>query len=786
MIYKPKTHQPRNQKAFIMPAILFISLALAIIGVALLTYVSALRLSVLKGLDLRVARDAALSGFEYGRDKLETEGAAYAGTNAPANCSNANPTLAPYTVQATSFCATFKIEILQAPSSGASKQVRSTGIVYRLQGSTAVIAAQQVYVGNIAKIAYSPETQLTAFEPGLYGITNDLSGTMVFSEYAGNRVGKIATDGTINEFSVPQSFNNTLPAQLAVAPDNRVWFSQYNNNKIAYTTALAGSITEYTLPTAGSNPLGIALGPDNNMWYTGTASGKIGRFNRSNSTFVEYTLPTATYGAGSFPVDLVAAPASDGSRLWFLTYNTGKVGTITTAGAIASAPFSLPAGAHPRGITVGPDNNIWFTQEGANKVGRIALPAGSLTEYTLPTANSAPYQLARGNAGELWVTQSAVNKVAKLIISGTGNGSSLSSITEYDVSSIGGSGPRYIVKGNDNNMWFTKGAAGRIGKITSAGTLTSYGVSTSRQPQHIVTGPDGNMWFTEFNSGKIRKADLNGVITGEYAIAEGNPYPQEIIVGPDNNLWFTQSFRYITKMTTAGVMTPYPTISANSHPVGLVTGPDNNLWFGDYNNGKIVKSTSAGAMTEYTIPTAGSGVRMLTRAGSYLWFTERLTNKIGRIHYQTGVFNEYTVPTANSQPNFITTAANGDLWFTEFASNKIGKITQSGVFSEYDIPTANAGPGYIVPGPDGNIWFGEVTANKIGRITPSGVITEFPPTEAGSLIYGLNFGPDGNLWYTNFQNNRIGKLIVQIPAVVYKDKTSLVAFRSNGEESQVL
>ncbi|HEX6461880.1 MAG TPA: hypothetical protein VFZ58_01250 [Candidatus Saccharimonadales bacterium] len=769
-----------------MPAILFISLALAIIGVALLTYVSALRLSVIRGLDLRIARDAALSGFEYGRDKLETEGASYAGTTAPTNCSNVNPALAPYTVQATTFCATFRIEVLQAPASGASKQVRSTGIVYRLQGSTAVAAAQQVYVGNIAKIAYSPETQLSTFEPGLYGITNNLTGTMMFAEFGGNRVATLGTDGAISEFAIPLSSNNSGPTELTVAPDNRVWFTQYNQNKLSYTSATAGGITEYTIPTANSYPLSIALGPDNNIWYGGAASGKIGKFNRTTSAFTEYTLPSGTYGPTPFPVDLVAGPASDGGRIWFLERNTGKVSTITTSGVASTIPLSLPASVQLRGIAVGPDDNIWFTQEATNKVGKFALPSGVLTEYTLPTANSGPYQIARGNGNELWVTQSASNKVTKLVISGMNMSSTLTSMTEYDVSSVGGSAPRYIVKGNDNNMWFTQGAGGRIGKITSAGVLTGYGVSTSRQPQHIVGGPDGNMWFTEFNSGRIRRADLNGALTGEFMIAEGNSYPQEIIVGPDNNLWFTQSYRYITKLTTAGVMTSYPTITTTSHPVGLAIGPDNNLWFGDNNNSKIIRSTTAGAMTEYTIPTAGSAVRSLARAGNYLWFTERLTNKIGRIHYQTGVFNEYTIPTASSQPNFITTAANGDLWFTEFAGNKIGKITQSGVITEYAVPTANSGPGYIVPGPDGNIWFGEVTANKIGRITPGGIITEFPPTEPGSLIFGINFGPDGKLWYTNFQNNRIGTLVIQLPAVVYKEQTSLVAFRSDGEESQVL
>ena len=38
-------------------------------------------------------------------------------------------------------------------------------------------------------------------------------------------------------------------------------------NKLGRITT-AGVITEYSVPTGGSQPLGVALGPDGNIWFT--------------------------------------------------------------------------------------------------------------------------------------------------------------------------------------------------------------------------------------------------------------------------------------------------------------------------------------------------------------------------------------------------------------------------------------------------------------------------------------------------------------------------------------
>ena len=56
------------------------------------------------------------------------------------------------------------------------------------------------------------------------------------------------------------------------------------------------------------------------------------------------------------------------------------------------------------------------------------------------------------------------------------------------------------------------------------------------------------------------------------------------------------------------------------------------------------------------------------------------------------------------------------LWFTEALSDKIGRITIAGVITEFPVPTAGSTPAGITTGPDGALWFTEVSSGKIGRL----------------------------------------------------------------------
>jgi streptogramin lyase len=64
--------------------------------------------------------------------------------------------------------------------------------------------------------------------------------------------------------------------QIAAGPDGAMWFTELTGNKIGRIST-AGVVTEYAIPTPGSNPIGIAAGPDGALWFAEYLGNKIGR-----------------------------------------------------------------------------------------------------------------------------------------------------------------------------------------------------------------------------------------------------------------------------------------------------------------------------------------------------------------------------------------------------------------------------------------------------------------------------------------------------------------------------
>ena len=275
----------------------------------------------------------------------------------------------------------------------------------------------------------------------------------------------------------------------------------------------------------------------------------------------------------------------------------------------------------------------------------------------------------------------------------------------------------------------------------------------------IAAGPDGNLWFTESNSNKIGRITTAGVITEFQTLSAGSA-PNQITAGPDGNLWFTIEVpNKIGRITTAGVVTEFSVITGNALLNGIAAGADGALWFAEENANKIGRITTSGAVSEVPTPTAGSDpINIAAGSDGNLWFTETNVNKIGRIT-TAGVITEFPLPTPG-QPYGITAGPDGNLWFTTGGSN-IGRITTAGVITAFPIPST--GSRGIITGPDGNLWYILSGQAKIGRITTAGVATEFSMSQTGSFFLAL--GSDGNLWFPT-NNNSIARFNITAGAAL--------------------
>ncbi len=167
--------------------------------------------------------------------------------------------------------------------------------------------------------------------------------------------------------------------------------------------AAAGTITEFSIPTAAARAHGITAGPDGNLWFTEALRNKIGRVTPTG-TFKRFSIPSNA----SSPLGITAGP--DGN-LWF-TESDGEIGRITPKGAVTE--YSVPtANGDPEDITAGADGNLWFTENLKNRLGRVT-PMGTFTQFRLPTARSYPERITAGPDGTPWFTESIGNKVGRI------------------------------------------------------------------------------------------------------------------------------------------------------------------------------------------------------------------------------------------------------------------------------------------------------------------------------------------------------------------------------------
>ena len=81
----------------------------------------------------------------------------------------------------------------------------------------------------------------------------------------------------ITEFPLPTAGSQPRDG-IASGADGNIWFTEYAGNRIGRITP-GGTITEFAIPSPNSQPIGIAAGPDGNLWFTEQAGNKIGRIS---------------------------------------------------------------------------------------------------------------------------------------------------------------------------------------------------------------------------------------------------------------------------------------------------------------------------------------------------------------------------------------------------------------------------------------------------------------------------------------------------------------------------
>lgn len=306
---------------------------------------------------------------------------------------------------------------------------------------------------------------------------------------------------SIMEFPIPSI--GAAPEGITFGPDGAYWFVEYGTGYIGRITT-NGVINEYIVPTPGTEPFGIAPGPDGNLWFTESAVNlhQVGRIT-TNGIVTEYALP--------FPVTGTGITAGPDGRMWLLdfggnyipgqTTNGGVVAfTINGTNGITNAVYynvNMTVHSRPVSITTNPDGNLYFTEQLSGRIGCITTN-GVITEAVLNPTNVQPEKIITGPDGALWFTQFASNALGRMDLG--------LNISEFNLPTNNSAGtiadqPNGLALGKDGNLYYTDPPSGIIGRATISGTnlivTQFYTPTTNAFPELIATGADGNLWFGE-------------------------------------------------------------------------------------------------------------------------------------------------------------------------------------------------------------------------------------------------------------------------------------------------
>jgi virginiamycin B lyase len=217
------------------------------------------------------------------------------------------------------------------------------------------------------------------------GITGG-SHAVWFCEAGSNKIGRMTFGGFLSQFSIPTAHSN--PARITIGPDGDVWFTEQSGNKVGRLVPTTGQITQINLP-AGSTPVGITTGPDGNMWVTEPGLGQVAAISPSTGRLV------TTYPVGTKPYDITAG--TDG-LLWLTDPGSNSVISLATDGSTISYPVPT-AHSGVLDIADGPRGQIWFSEQNANRIGRLdnTTPHTQYVSVGVRVVEQDPPRLALGS-----------------------------------------------------------------------------------------------------------------------------------------------------------------------------------------------------------------------------------------------------------------------------------------------------------------------------------------------------------------------------------------------------
>ncbi len=263
----------------------------------------------------------------------------------------------------------------------------------------------------------------------------------------------------------------------------------------------------------------------------------------------------------------------------------------------------------------------------------------------------------------------------------------------------------------------------------------------------------------------------------ELVVPTLNAVPRMIMVSRfDDSVWFTEGggqfygFEDIPPQNKLGHIDGQDRVIEFATPAtdaqGTKLGVDSvamdhsgNVWFTERVSNRVgYLDNKTQAIHEFSLPTKnGEVLGVDVDSSDTVWFAERFGNRIGWLT-KDGQVTEIQMPEADSEPRAVFADSKDRIWYTARAGNEIGYYDKaSKSFHGVKLPTDKARPAGLCEASDGTVYFVEMVANKIGKLTGDQIV-EYPTPTKFAAPFKCAVDQADNVWFTEVFGNAVAKL----------------------------
>jgi uncharacterized protein (TIGR03437 family) len=487
----------------------------------------------------------------------------------------------------------------------------------------------------------------------------DPAGNLYISEFNGQRVRRVAPDGTITtvagtgfigfsgDGSPALTAQLAYPAGIALDTAGNLYIADSQNKRVR--KIVAGIVTTVAGGEYQPMPISLATDPSDNLYiaYGGATMAKLS----TSGELTEIGNPGSTGDGGMAAVasfKMVNDVASDPSgNLYIADYK--QVRQISATGSIATIipdtpiPFTGEAASavlvalnNPVGLAADAAGNVYIAEAGGNRIRRVTAD-GNLTTIAgagIPgfagDDGPAPSALLNGPSGV------ALDAAGNLFLADTQNHRLREILSTGWIRTLAGDGnpgavlwsPRAVATDTAGNVYLADSLNHRVLRIAPSGVATVVAGTGNRGdtgdggpailarlngPSALAVDAAGNLYIADTGNDRVRKVDASGSIsTIAGSGAEDDPLrsPGGVAVDAAGRVFIADTGNHRIRMipptgsarTIAGTGAPGfggdggdAELAQLNAPSGLAVDGSGNLLVADSGNNRIRKLSSGGS-----------------------------------------------------------------------------------------------------------------------------------------------------------------------------------------------